>query len=296
MKTSMAHKAIRNMVFSAIVLMPLQLNTGGLPSETRTLGLTNKEETHEVQESTPPSAQPNVVLLDLEKKYCDTNIVCFLKENEETVRFMVNAFQADYDSVVEDLKNRNADSLYDEFNIGALKNSKGNLKSYNSFEEGLIEYLFDYAKKNPNRVSNKRTPYTGSKEYVIELIKYFTGVYKNVDYTTAVSIGAAESGYYEVTYMLKCNNVFGGMSNSGLIKYKNIEYGILNYIRLLSHNYYGKGLTTLESIGRIYCPAKDASGNKVASGHWINLVKKAMAKYQGTYEEVDIETLNLIKS
>ncbi|HBA37734.1 MAG TPA: hypothetical protein DCY94_03340 [Firmicutes bacterium] len=287
MKTKMAYKAIKNMVFSAIVLMPLQLNTGALPSDNLRLELPSAEST-QIQEEVPPSAQPKVVLLDLEGKYCDTNVSCFLKERKDTIKFMSDTFAIDEEVIMNDLTVINENVIYDEFNIGRLKDSKGNLKEYKSFEEGLIEYMFSFAKKNPKQVSNKRDPYTGSKDYVIDLIKYFTGIYENVDYTTAVSIGAAESGYYEVTYMLKCNNVFGGMSSSGLIKYKNIEYGVLNYIRMLSRSYYGKGLKTLESIGRIYCPTYDSNGNKIASPHWLKLVKTAMNKYKGTYEEVDV--------
>jgi hypothetical protein len=181
--------------------------------------------------------------------------------------------------------------MYDEYNIGNLENSNGVHKEYSSFEEGLIEYLYSYAKKNPNNVSNARTPYTGDSEYIVDLIKYFTTIYTNVDYLTAVSIGAAESGYYQVTYMLNCNNVYGGMSNSGLIKYKNIEYGILSYIRLLSINYYGNGLNTLEAIGRVYCPTYDESGQKVASAQWLSLVTTAMNKYSGTDNTITISEL-----
>lgn len=112
-----------------------------------------------------------------------------------------------------------------------------------------------------------------------------------MDYLTAVSIGAAESGYYKVTYMLKANNIFGGMSSNGLIKYKNIEYGVLSYVRLLSKNYYGKGLNTLESIGRVYCPAYDKNGQKVASSHWINLVSKAKEYYSGDDSDISIAML-----
>ena len=134
-------------------------------------------------------------------------------------------------------------------------------------------------------------PYTGGPDYIIDLIKYFTTIYDNVDFLTAVSIGAAESGYYKVTYMLKANNVFGGMSSKGLIKYKNIEYGVLSYIKLLSQNYYAKGLTTLESIGRVYCPSYNDNGEKVASSHWINLVTKAKDYYKDTDNYITLDML-----
>ena len=47
-----------------------------------------------------------------------------------------------------------------------------------------------------------------------------------------------------------------------LIQHENIEIGVLKYVRLLSKNYYGKGLTTLNSIGRIYCPIINENGAK----------------------------------
>ena len=37
---------------------------------------------------------------------------------------------------------------------------------------------------------------------------YYSNIYTNVDQTLMLSIGAAESGYYKVKYMLKKNNVY----------------------------------------------------------------------------------------
>ncbi len=287
MKTTMAFKAIKNMVFSAVVLLPLQLNPGVLPS--LNLGFTGNNTENSYIEEVPPSAMPKVVLLSLDEDYCD--IECFLESKKSTLEFMSKTFKIKYENIYNGLLEANEQGDYDEYNIGALKDKNGNLQKYNSFEEGLIEYLFNFAKKNPRLVSNTRTPYAGKSDYVVDLIKYFTSIYTNVDYTTAVSIGAAESGYYQVKYMLKCNNVFGGMGKNGLIKYKNIEYGTLSYIRMLSKNYYGKGLNTVQSIGRVYCPTYDANGNKIASPHWVNLVNKAKTKYNNTYEVVKVEDL-----
>ena len=94
--------------------------------------------------------------------------------------------------------------------------------------------------------------------------------------------------------MLHNNNIYGGMSRNGLIKHENIEIGVLKYIRLLSKNYYGNGLTTLESIGRVYCPVINEQGNKIASPHWINLVNNAARKYENYTGEITIkDILNL---
>ena len=100
-----------------------------------------------------------------------------------------------------------------------------------------------------------------------------------MDAKTLLSIGAAESGYYKVKFMLKYNNVYGGMGSKGLIKHNNIEQGVLAYVRMMSKSYYGKGLTTLPAIGRVYCPVKE-NGVKKASSHWLKLVKTAQKKYQ----------------
>jgi len=285
MKITMATSAIKNMVLSAIILLPLQLNVGTIPTQIATLGETETLVSDEI----PPSAVPRVVLLDLEGYHCD--IECFLTQKENTIEFMSKTFAIDSKHIYEDLIKRNEDYIYEENNIGRLQNKKGEIKEFSSFEEGLIEYFYDFTKKNPKLVSNKRVPYTGDSEYILNLMKYFIGIYDNVDYTTAASIGAAESGNYKVKYMLNSNNIYVGMSSNGLIKYKNIEYGVLSYIRLLSKNYYGKGLTTLESIGRVYCPTYNENGQKVASSHWVNLVTKLHKNYENSYEVVTIDEL-----
>lgn len=288
MKHTVANKAIKNMVLSAIVLLPFQLNTGIIPEGN--IGLASDSNTKTLaMEEVPPSASPRVVLLDLEGKYY--SIESFLDEKSDTIEFMSKTFGIDYEYIYEDLIKINEKYIYEKNNIGKLTDKDGKLKTFKSFEEGLIEYLYSFASKNPRLVSKKITPYTGNAQYVEDLIKYFTDIYDNVDYVTAVSIGAAESGYYKVKYMLRANNVYGGMSKNGLIRYKNIEYGVLSYIRLLSKSYYGKGLTTLESIGRIYCPIINSQGQKVARPHWIDLVNTAKRKYADSYEVVTVAEL-----
>lgn len=277
MKKSLAFGAMKNMVCSIAVLLPLQLNMGTLIP-----ALTTDDSETTITSTTDeiPLSDTSVVLLDLNKEYCDTN--CVILQNKELIEFLCKTFGVSYDNIYNDLILRNSDVSVIETNMGRLTDKNGELKNYSSIDEGLIEYFYEYCKINPKNVNNTRIPYTGGADYVVSLIGYFTSVYNNVDYLTAVSIGAAESGYYKVSYMLKCNNVYGGMSNSGLIKHKNIEYGVLSYIRLLSKNYYGKGLDTLESIGRVYCPTYNSNGVKVASPHWINLVNKAKSYYEGS--------------
>lgn len=286
MKSKMAVNAIRGMLLSVIVLLPFHIKFGIVPTSTESTNSQSLSYEGEV----PPSAKPNIVLLDIKEEYCDTE--CFLKQNKDTVEFLAKTFGIDSSYIYEDLIKKNEELSYNEYNIGLIKDTKG-LKEYGSFEEGLIEYLFVFAKENPNLVSNKIVPYTGASTYVEDLIKYFTGIYENVDYVTAVSIGAAESGYYKVAYMLANNNIYGGMTNNQtLIKYKNIEYGVLSYIRLLSKSYFGRGLTDLYSIGRVYNPVFTENGQKIANPHWINLVTSAASKYAGTYTEISVTQLN----
>ena len=212
----------------------------------------------------------------------------------DEIEFFANTFGVDYEKVIKDLRKRYDDSEqeFEPTNVGFLLNNKGKVKTFKSIEYGLVEYFYDYVDKHPREVNKKRVPYSGDAKYVENLIIYYTThVYTNVDTATALSIGAAESGYYKVKYMLKANNVYGGMSSKGLIKYKNIEYGVLSYIRLLSRNYYGKGLDTIAEIGRKYCPKYDNFGNKTASPHWIKLVSTAMKKYKKYNFEIEAKDL-----
>lgn len=224
-----------------------------------------------------------------------TDIDNYITTYNDEITFFAKTFVISYDDIIADLKERysSREFEFEQNNVGFLTDKNGEVKTYDSVLYGLVEYFYDFVENNPGKVNKKRVPYTGDAEYVENLIIYYTThIYTNVDTTTALSIGAAESGYYKVKYMLKCNNVFGGMSSKGLIKYRNIEYGVLSYIRLLSKNYYGKGLDTISKIGRKYCPTYDSFGNKIASPHWIKLVSAAKKKY--SEYDFTIETKDLL--
>ena len=215
----------------------------------------------------------------------------------DEIEFFAKAFGVSINDVLDDLKNRSkvSEHEFESTNLGYLLNKDGRLKTFSSVEYGLVEYFYDYVENNPSKTSKKRVPYTGDAKYIENLIIYYTThIYTNVDTTTALSIGAAESGYYKVKYMKRCNNIYGGMSKKGLIKYKNIEYGVLSYIRLLSKSYYGKGLNTVSKIGRKYCPVYDDFGNKIASPHWIKLVNTAIKKYNKY--DFDIKVSDLLEN
>lgn len=190
----------------------------------------------------------------------ESKLKLILEEKGEDIKFLSDTFNIDYETVIILLK-ENKDKL------GYLDNLK-------NFERIVIDYLFSLEESNKdmfnkeNKISNK------DKEYILKLISYYTNIYNEVDYTIAASIANVESGYVS-KYMLNKNNIFGGMSNGNLIRYKNIEYGVLSYIKLLNDGYFTKGLNTVESIGVVYNPVI-IDNVKYASSTWvynINLCK-----------------------
>ena len=215
----------------------------------------------------------------------------YINENLDTIKFFAKAFDYQLEDVIYLLKVREKENTeFNETNIGYLKDSEGNLKTFDSFEYGLIEFFYDLNENYKEYRHVNYEPYYGNSDYVERLIMYYTQIYTNVDRTTLLSIGAAESGYYKVRFMLKYNNVYGGMSSKGLIKHNNIELGVLSFVRMMSKNYYGKGLNTVPSIGRIYCPVFE-DGVKKASSHWIGLVNTAKRKYSSYTDIITIEEL-----
>ncbi len=207
------------------------------------------------------------------------NLEYYIENNLDIIKFYSKVFDYNLEDVLNDLKEREKNnSTFISTNIGYLKNEKGELRIYDSFEYGLIEYFYNLMETKTIKRNIKYRPYEGNSSYVEKLIMHYSSIYSNVDQTTLLSIGAAESGYYKVKYMLRSNNVYGGMSSKGLIRHNNIELGVLSYVRMMSKYYYGKGLNTPELIGRIYCPVFE-NGTKVASSHWLNLVSTAKNKY-----------------
>ena len=223
-----------------------------------------------------------------EKQKQEVNKFNILDAKKEEIKFFSDIFDYDYEEILEDLTNINQNE-FNEYNIGLLTDKSGNLLKYNSFEYGLIEYFYNL--NNSNKIKKpKYVPYTGDSSYIENLIIYFSTIYNNVDTKLLLSIGAAESGYYKVKYMLNYNNVYGGMSSKGLIKYNNIELGTLSYVRMMSKNYYAKGLTTKYSIGKVYCPVIN-NGVKNASPHWINLIDKALNKYNSYDTNIELKNI-----
>ena len=305
MKTNVAHnRALKHIVCCLILLLIFVITITKVDAKNES-DLTVASDTSDVV-PLRPQLKDNLLkfqILNIEEssniiydtpRVIEKNIEFYIAENENTLIFFAKAFGFDIDFVKEDLIKR-AETIgelgFEPTNIGSLKNKNNELKTYKNIEYGIVEYFYELCKSYPEKRKKKVVPYTGGSDYVEKLIIYYTGIYSNVDTSIALSIGAAESGYYKVKYMLKKNNVYGGMSNKGLIRYENIEIGVLKYVRLLSKNYFGKGLTTVNSIGRVYCPTTNEYGQKVASSHWINLVNTARNKYNSYNYDITIEDI-----
>ena len=201
----------------------------------------------------------------------------FLTNNTNTIKFMSDMFQIDNEVLLNKLRE-------DYQSINLLDND---------LDKTLLDYMIALEDSNPELFSKKLNVSNPSKEYMIALIKYFCDYYGNVDFSIAAAIAEIESGY-SAKSMLNKNNIFGGMSSGGLIKYKNIEYGIYSYIKLLSEGYFGKGLTTVEAIGRVYNPTYNEAGVKIAKPSWVANVSNAMSDYS-VMDTVEIEALLSLK-
>ena len=202
----------------------------------------------------------------------------FIQDNHDIIMFYANTFQIEENTLITYLK-EDPNFMIDQDNI----------------DKNLLEFLIELEKNNKGLFDNTVSPCIDSKEYIIALIKYWSSFYPNVDFTTAASIGYIESGY-RAKHLLRKNNIFGGKNNDGIISYRNIEYGTLKFIRLLSFSYYGKGLDTVEKIGVKYNPIYDETGKKLANPNWVRDVNITLKKYQKYNIEVDINTLINLKN
>ena len=294
MKSNVSSVKILNIVLCIIILLIFVL-TLGIRTNAKTL-------VDNPTEVVPLSIQINHEYENLEIAYSTINNVIepkevildfdyYISECIETIKFFSKLFDYNYEDIIKNLNEQKlSNETFEYTNIGYLKDKEGNLKTYPNFEYGLIEYFYTLNKKSNGMRNTKYQPYSGSASYVENLVRYFGSIYQNVNTTDLLSIGAAESGYYKVKFMLKYNNIYGGMSSKGLIKHNNIEQGVLSFVRLMSRNYYGKGLTSIEAIGTKYCPVYE-NGVKRASSHWINLVSTARNKYSKHVNTITIYDL-----
>lgn len=300
MKTEKAsNKALKHIVCCIIIIIVFVMTITRVQAKNETNII--KEETESV---VPLRPQLNESLLELKiinienkmvtydsPRIVEKDINYYISEYKDTLTFFASMFGFDIETIKSDLINRNKDNIVFDNNLGNIKDLDGNIINYPNVEYGIVEYFYDLLNTNRIERNKKLVPYEGNSDYVEKLIIYYTKIYTNVDTSIALSIGAAESGYYQVKYMLRMNNVYGGMGYKGLIRHENIEVGVLNYIRMLSLNYFGKGLNTIQDIGYIYCPTINDYGQKITSPHWINLVNKAKQKYDNYNYDITISDL-----
>ena len=300
MKTEKAsNKALKHIVCCIIIIIIFVMTITRVQAKNETNII------HEETESVVPlKPQLSESLLEFKTIYFENKMVTYdnprivekdinyyISQYNDTIAFFANMFGFDLETIKNDLIDRNKDNIVSENNIGNIKDLDGNIIYYPNAEYGIVEYFYDLVNTNRIARNKKLMPYEGNSDYVEKLIIYYTKVYTNVDTSIALSIGAAESGYYQVKYMLRMNNIYGGMGYNGLIRHENIELGVLNYIRMLSLNYFDKGLNTIYDIGYVYCPTINDYGQKVKSPHWINLVNKAKQKYDNYNFDITINDL-----
>ncbi len=210
----------------------------------------------------------------------ESDLDSYINENFNTFEFYSNTFGISLENLKESIISKNNGNTLNRLDLGNTNTI------YDSLDKNLIDYLFKLRKENSKLFKQKYSNGNNySKDYVYGLLKYYSNIYTNVDFATLAAIAYIESGDLNSNYMMACNNIFGGMSSSGLIKYQNIEFGVLSYVRMMSLNYYGKGLDTVEKIARVYNPG---------STTWTNNVKNKINKFS-EYENIDLNTLINLK-
>ncbi|WP_168735995.1 glucosaminidase domain-containing protein [Cohnella fermenti] len=96
-------------------------------------------------------------------------------------------------------------------------------------------------------------------EYAVLQVEDDYGI--NAYFTIAVM--RLESGNGNSKLAKTKNNLFGLNSSSGYVKFATKEASILRFGELISRNYIGKGYTTVDKIGKKYCPANPKWSSKV---------------------------------
>ena len=84
-----------------------------------------------------------------------------------------------------------------------------------------------------------------------------------------------------------------GFYQGKLISYKNIEYGVLKYVQILSNGYFSKGLDTVEEIGVVYNPTFNENGVKIAQPSWVYNVKSCLNRFESFKGITNVSELKL---
>ena len=219
-----------------------------------------------------------VLAMSIEEYNVNTNIDEFINNNINTFKFYADTFEINMDSLKEQIIENNKDNIFNENDIANTG------KTYNSLDKNLIDYLFQLESTKPKLFQNKHINGNNySKNYIYGLLEYYCNIYQDVDYKTLASITYIETGNLNSSYMLSKNNIYGGMSNNGLLSYKNLSYGVLIYAKLMNDKYYHFGLNNIEKISKKFNP-----------GHpeWITNVKSVMSKFSNNNLIASIDELN----
>ena len=222
------------------------------------------------------TVSPKTTLETMKEVTVDDKIDMMLNEKTNSIKFFANTFLIDENVLIAKLK-------IDYESLGYLDNG-------DNFDSILLNYLLRLESTESSLFKNVRVSNVMSKDYIVKVLKYFSNMFGNVDFGIAAGIAQIESGF-TAPFMLSRNNIYGGMSGGGLIGYKTIEYGVLRYVLLLSEGYFGKGLTTVESIGIVFNPTVNENGVKIAKPTWVYNVTNAMQEFANVS---DVDTTMLI--
>lgn len=212
----------------------------------------------------------------------EDKIVLNIEENYDTYLFYSKMFGISMDNLKKEIINTNKES----FNVYDLSN---NGTCYETLDISLLHFLENLEETKPKLFNRKYQYKKVNKKYIYGLIDYFSSIYDNVDAKTLKAIAYLESGNLSASSMMLKNNIFGGMASRGLIKYPSIEYGVYRYVLLMSKSYYGKGLTTVETIGKKYNPVT-VGNRQIANPSWVAQVKNFISKFENN-TSLTLETL-----
>lgn len=98
-----------------------------------------------------------------------------------------------------------------------------------------------------------------------------------------LAISKHETGNWTSNAFKNKNNLGGVMCSSGLRVYNNLDEGIKAFVNLLKVRYFEKGLTSVEDIGKIYCPVGASNDPKNVNIYWVPNVKKYFNEYLKKY-------------
>lgn len=183
-------------------------------------------------------------------------------------------------AISQNLANSTKKDLRENYNI------IGTDKKYDNLDVQVILTAKDLI-KNPSKYG-----YSKDEIYLSEIVESDLTirelVYKyadafNLDRDIVLSISCAESGWFKENIATKKNNPYSYRLSSGFFaSFDTLERGILEGELNLKENYFDKGLTTIDSFARIYCPESTV--------HWLSLVKsvdKDLKNGKKLYDEKD---------